>query len=244
MYHIQFENHCIHPCYSFVFIYKTEVWGPASVLGCMLYRRHGGEDGKQLESCLDMVTRLLAKAVSHCDCSLMREVRSDICLNIICLCFLILIYQIAFDVAGLILLREALSYALSVRRKASLVVGELLSPRRYPNAVTSSPKKFFTVIQKNILTSAVNLLKKLPLFSMVVDAQIASEVDKMEGEFMATLRPADRDSRACMPEIGIPAEEILAMMNKVGKAEDKNVRNIHTLCNLYNCQPLDPRNFF
>lgn len=129
----------------------------------------------------------------------------------------------AFDVAGLILLREALSYALYIRRRGSLLLNELTSPTHYPNAMTASPKKFFTVIQKSVLTSAVNFLSKLPLFSRIVDAQVAKEVDKMESDMMTSLRPATRDARFTMPEVGIPAADILEMMERVGKEEDKNV---------------------
>jgi glutamate/tyrosine decarboxylase-like PLP-dependent enzyme len=187
-------------------VLKNEVWAPATLLGCMLYRRHGGEDGAKLRSLLDIATCALRKTCSHIGaCPLLRE--------------------IAFDVAGLVLLREALKYALSLRRKGSLILTELLSPSRYPNSITSSPKKFFSVCQKSILSALMNVANRLPFMSSLIAKEVAKEVDKMEAEFTAKLRPDDRNPMFKMPDAGLTDSEIISFMKELGVKEDKSWEN-------------------
>eukprot|EP00615_Pteridomonas_danica_P010233 CAMPEP_0114358378 /NCGR_PEP_ID=MMETSP0101-20121206/22260_1 /TAXON_ID=38822 ORGANISM="Pteridomonas danica, Strain PT" /NCGR_SAMPLE_ID=MMETSP0101 /ASSEMBLY_ACC=CAM_ASM_000211 /LENGTH=626 /DNA_ID=CAMNT_0001501467 /DNA_START=15 /DNA_END=1895 /DNA_ORIENTATION=+ len=184
------------------FVFKSHAWAPASLLGCMLYRRHG-ENGAELQSCLKFVTNSLTKICSQAGASPLAR-------------------EIIFDVAGLVLLREAINYALSLRRKGSLLLNELLSPSYYPNAITSSPKRFLSVCQKTLLSAVMQVATQLPIISSLIDKEVAKEVDKMEAEFTAKLRPDDRNPCFEMPDTGMPDEEIVSYMQQLGLKEDKS----------------------
>ncbi len=126
------------------------------------------------------------------------------------------------NLAGLLLLRETISVALSVKRAILVEGGDLLlTPSSYPNSRTASWGKMSKALSKLATTLAMDLGSRVPGISHMIRKEIKKEVDKMEADFRKTLRPDSRDACHEMPERGIAAAEISAMMNAVAQEEDR-----------------------
>ncbi len=126
------------------------------------------------------------------------------------------------NVAGLLLLREALNLALRLKRALCVAGGELLlTPTSSPNALTASWAKMSKAILKLLTTAAMGVGAKVPVVAGVLKEEVAKEVRKMEADFLKTLRPDDRDALHAMPTDGLPAADIAAMMRSLAQEEDK-----------------------
>mmetsp|Transcript_90238 Transcript_90238/g.258011 ORF Transcript_90238/g.258011 Transcript_90238/m.258011 type:complete len:626 (-) Transcript_90238:160-2037(-) len=169
---------------------QASTWGPLALLACFTYR-HQNSSNAEIKSVLDTLLGAVSKGVLS---PAMKTVMGDI--------------------AGLVLLREVLKYALATQRC-------LLNA--YTN--TNGQVKWGKVIQRTVLTYVMALGKKLPVVSGIIEKEVAGEVSKMEKdldhEFSELKAKSNLELLDKMPESGIPAKEISDMMDRVAVIEDK-----------------------
>mmetsp|Transcript_31855 Transcript_31855/g.71703 ORF Transcript_31855/g.71703 Transcript_31855/m.71703 type:complete len:360 (+) Transcript_31855:219-1298(+) len=125
------------------------------------------------------------------------------------------------DLLGLVLLCDLLRKALALRRGASVWLGSLLSPPAWPNSPRRSFQSATKALQKAAVAVAMKVASRTPGLAGILQAEIDKEVTKMEADLLREMRPAGRDARSTMPEKGLPASEIKAMVKAFAAKEDK-----------------------